>query len=396
MTGGLSIDLTGTYASDMHDLLRDAALHGPLATDAATGATVVLGQRDVEALAHDQRLEGIGLAIFDVLGIADGSLRDWYGRLMFTTEGDYHRRIRSLVSRAFTPRSVAGLRGEAAEMAATGVASVRDGGDLVEAFATLATRLMCRLLGVPEADVPVFKDWLDALSPVFVVMAPDQIAAASAALDELLEYVEDLTKRRRGDGRPDLITALLASESDGERLTHQETVAMIANLLVGGHDTVGSQIPCSLLVALLHRDEVNGADRDDATLANVVAETMRLEPSIGYLPRTTKAPVEMYDNVIQPDSIVFLSIAAAGRDKSVWTEPDRFEPDRFLRPDTPRPLGFGAGTHFCLGKSLAQIALEESVRAVLAEPTLHLTEDAADIPWRQVLGRSPARLLVAT
>jgi cytochrome P450 len=150
------------------------------------------------------------------------------------------------------------------------------------------------------------------------------------------------------------------------------------------------------LVALQHRDEVNGADQDDVALANVVAETMRLEPSIGYIPRTTVAPVEIYHNVIPAGSIVFLSIAAAGRDESVWSEPDRFEPDRYLRPETPRPLGFGAGTHYCLGRSMAQIALEESMRAVLAEPSLHLAEDAADIPWRQVLGRSPARLLVTS
>jgi cytochrome P450 len=70
------------------------------------GATVVLRQRDLELLAHDQRLVGIGLALFDLMGITERPLRDWYDRLMFTTEGDYHRRMQSLVSRAFTPRSV--------------------------------------------------------------------------------------------------------------------------------------------------------------------------------------------------------------------------------------------------------------------------------------------------
>ena len=97
-----AIDLSGAFAADLHSLLRDAVEQGPLASDVSTGATVVLRQRDVEALAYDQRLEGIGLALFDMMGITDGCLRDWYGSLMFTTEGDYHRRIRSLVSRAFT------------------------------------------------------------------------------------------------------------------------------------------------------------------------------------------------------------------------------------------------------------------------------------------------------
>jgi cytochrome P450 len=93
--------------------------------------------------------------------------------------------------------------------------------------------------------------------------------------------------------------------------------------------------------------------------------------------------------------MVFLCIAAACRDTSAWSEPDRFDPERFTRPDTPKLLNFGAGTHYCLGTALAKVAVEESVRAVLAaDPPLHLTEDPAEIPWRQVLGRSPARLAV--
>lgn len=109
-------------------------------------------------------------------------------------------------------------------------------------------------------------------------MTPEQIAAATTAITELQSFVDELTTRRsKGPGR-DLITALLASEAAGERLTHDETVAMIANLLVAGHDTAGSQIPCSILVALQHRHELAGVCEDEARLASAVAETMRLEP----------------------------------------------------------------------------------------------------------------------
>jgi cytochrome P450 len=203
---------------------------------------------------------------------------------------------------------------------------------------------MCRLLGVPDTDIPVLVAWVDALSPVFVAMTPEQIAAATTAITELQRYVDELTTRRSKDPGRDLITALLASEADGERLTHGETVTMIANLLVAGHDTAGSQIPCSILVALQHRHELTGVHEDEARLANAVAETMRLEPSIPYIPRTAVAPIELYDTTIVPGSMVFLCIAAACRDASTWREPDHFDPDRFSRPDTPRLLNFGAGT----------------------------------------------------
>ncbi len=208
-----SVDVSGSFAADLHEVLREAAVRGPLATDEMTGATVVLRQGDLEKLAHDHRLLGIGLTLFDMMGIADGPLRDWYGGLMFTTEGDYHRRIRSLVSRAFTPRSVEALRETAADMAATAVASVQEGGDLVAAFSALATRLICRLLGVPDADVEVFRQWADALSPVFFIMTPEQIAAATQAITELQTYVDGLTTRRAKDPGSDLVTALLAAEA---------------------------------------------------------------------------------------------------------------------------------------------------------------------------------------
>lgn len=390
------VDLTGTFTGDLHGMLREAAQHGPLATDIATSAVVVLRQRDLEALAHDQRLEGIGLALFDMMGITDGPLRDWYGRLMFTTEGDYHRRIRSVVSRAFTPRSVGALRTTAAEMAEAGVAAARRSGDLLAA-SPLGTQLICRLLGVPDNDVSVFTKWADALSPVFFIMTPEQIDAATRAITELQDYVDELTTRRAQDPGDDLITALLAAEADGERLTHAETVTMIVNLLVAGHDTAGSQIPCSALVALQHLDQLAGVVDDAARFTSAANETMRLEPSIPVIPRTAVAPIELHDTMVPAGSMVFLCIASACRDASAWPEPDRFDPDRFTRPDAAKLPNFGAGTHYCLGTSLAKVAVEESLRALLAaDPPLRLDENPDEIPWRQVLGRSPARLLVSS
>jgi cytochrome P450 len=250
-------------------------------------------------------------------------------------------------------------------------------------------------LSVVDADVAVFAQWADALSPVFYVMTPEQIADATTALTELRDYVDELTTRRRQNPGPDLITGLLASEADGERLRHDEIVDMMANLLVAGHDTAGSQIPCSVLVALQHRDELDGIHEDPVHLASAVAETMRLEPSVPLIPRTAIAPMELHGTMIPAGAMVFLCIAAACRDASAWSDPDRFDPDRFTRAETPRLLNFGAGAHYCLGAALARLAVESCVRSVFSEdPPLHLTENPADIPWRRILARSPTRLVV--
>jgi cytochrome P450 len=391
------VDLQTPLGDEMHAGLRSAALAGPLAME-TSGTTVVLRHADIESLARDPRLAGIGLSLFDLMEITDGPLRDWYGGLMFTNEGETHDRLRKLVSRAFTPRSAERLRTEAGERATKTMSGVvaEGGGDLTSAFSLVAMRVMCRLLGVPEADVPVFAGWADALSPIFGFMSPEQVVAGNDAIVAMLGYVEELAARRRADPADDLITALIAAEEEGDRLTHDELVAMVANLLVGGHDTTTSQIGCSLLTMLRFPDEADKLRADMTLLQSAVEETIRFEPSIPGVPRTVVETVTVAGTELPPGTIVMLCTGAANREPGVWDEPDRFDVTRFSRKGAPALLSFGAGHHFCLGAALARMTLQETVRALVTDgASLRLTEYAEEIPWRSVLGRSPARLLVA-
>lgn len=392
------VDFRVSFGDEMHTSLRAAAHLGPLATDATSGATIVLRHGDIESLARDPRLAGVGLTFFDFMGIDSGPLRDWYGRLMFTNEGEVHDRLRALVSRAFTPRSVEALRKDAADMAddAVGQTVADGGGDLVGPFALLAMRVMCRLLGVPQQDVAVFGAWADALSPIFGFMDPQQIAVANEAIKGLLDYVSDLTKQRRRSPSDDLITALLAAERDGDKLTHDELVIMVANLLVAGHDTTTSQVGCSLMTVLRFREEGARLREAPDMLVSAVEETIRFEPSIPAVPRTVVAPVTVADTELGPGSMVLLCTAAANREEGTWSEPDRFDVGRFTSKGMPRLLTFGAGPHFCLGAALARTTLQECVRSVAVKgEKLRLIEDPSALEWRVVLGRSPARLPVA-
>lgn len=166
MTAEPVIDLTDPATSV--ERLIAAGRRGPTATDATTGMLIVLGYDEVVRLAHDRRMAGVGLSMFDLMGV-QGLLRDWYSELMFTNEGDAHGRMRRLVSRAFTPRSIERLRPFTREFVAKSYATVgaNGEGDLAEVFARLGTRVMCELLGVPQEDVPVFAGWADALSRIF-------------------------------------------------------------------------------------------------------------------------------------------------------------------------------------------------------------------------------------
>jgi cytochrome P450 len=382
-------DATGGRAA-----LSAAAGLAPTAIDAATGAVYVLGYEEIDRLAHDSRMAGVGLTWFDLMGI-DGDLRRWYGSLMFTNEGETHSRLRRLVSRAFTPRSVDQLRHHTATVVAEVFEDLcrQGGGDLMIAFSPVAMRVMCRLLGVPDEDVMVFVAWADALSPIFGFMEAEQIDAARSALVELLEHLDVLVEQRRGDPGNDLITALLCTEEDGDRLSRDEIITMVANLLVGGHDTTTSQIGCTLLTLMRHPDAGERLRSGAVAVPAAVTETMRYEPSIGVIPRTTTVSLEIGGITRPAGTPVLLSVIIGNRDPAVWEHADSFDIDRFTRPSTPRLLSFGTGTHYCLGANLARMTLDETVHGfvrhdVIADGVLD------DVEWRRVLGRSPAALNV--
>jgi hypothetical protein len=246
------------------------------------------------------------------------------------------------------------------------LATVRDAGagDFVAAFAGLPMHVMCSLLSVPAAAVPEFIAWVDALSPLFLFMEPKQIEAATAAIEQLLGYLRALIEQRNQTPADDLMTSLLRAESDGDRLTRDETVAMVANLLVGGHDTTAIQIGCTLLTLLSQPNAMAELRAEPSMLAGLVSETIRFEPSIAGAPRTVFEPIEISGILRPAGAIVMCSFLTANRDPDVWHDADSFVSRRFLDPGAPRLLSFGGGPHYCLGAALARMTLEEVVRGV--------------------------------
>src|SRR5262249_3852597 len=160
------------------------------------------------------------------------------------------------------------------------------------------------------------------------------------------------------------MTALIRAEHDGDRLTRDETVTMVANLLVGGHDTTASQIGCTLLTVLTRPDAMAELQADPALLPLLVSETIRFEPSISLAMRTVVEPIEICGIERPAGAIVMCTLLTANRDPAVWRDPDAFVARRFAEPDAPRLFSFGGGPHYCLGAALARMTLEESVRGV--------------------------------
>lgn len=394
------LDLTNQFA-DLDPVERRDAMRELAKTERVVRALDgewILRWDDVRALLRDRRFAGVGLFVFDLLGIPEGPLRRWYGSLMFTNEGDAHHRLRALVQQAFVPRSIEALRPATRAIADELLEPIKatGGGDLMDVATHTPIRAMAQLVGVAEADLGEFARRSQVLSRVFGWMEPDQIIAATQAIEELLASTLALLDARRAEPRDDLITRLFQAEENGEHLTDTEVADMVVNLIVGAHDTSTGQISCTLLTLFEH-PEMLAALRADPTLVPLaVEETMRYVSTIGAIPRVALEAVDFEGLHFEPGALLFLCADAANHDPAGYTEPGRFLPSRFEAEDVHRLMTFGAGTHYCLGAAFARMVVQEAVAAVLELPdSLHLTEPADELPWTTVLATYPARLPVA-
>ena len=361
-------------------------------------AVWVLRWEDVRALLRDRRFAGVGLSVFDLLGITEGPLRRWYGSLMFTNEGPAHNRLRSLVQQAFVPRSIESLRSTTREIADDLLRPIAaaGGGDLSDLATHVPIRAIAKLVGVDDDDLAEFTRHSQVLSRVFGFMNPEEIEAATRSIEELLAFTRTLLDTRRADPRDDLITRLFQAELDGERLTDAEVADMVVNVIVGAHDTSTGQIACTLLTLLEHSDMLATLRAEPDLIPLAIEETMRYASSIGAVPRVAIEAVDFNGLHFEAGALLVLCTDTANHDPVGYSEPGRFLPSRFEADDVHRLMTFGAGPHYCLGAAFARMVVHEAVRAVLSLPEpLQLTEPASELPWTMVLATYPARLPIS-
>ena len=288
----------------------------------------------------------------------------------------------------------------AAEFAHSTLAELTEhgGGDLVDAFADLPIMVICRLLGVPDEQVAEFRRYGDALSPVFGFFRDaKQIEAASQAVVRLGDDVDRMIADRANERGDDVISALLAAEDEGDRLTHEELVAMVGNLIVGGHDTTASQIGCSLLSLLANRSVTGDLTKGLVTAGDVVSETIRYEPSIPVISCTLLEPVEIGGTQRDAGSMD-ISVDRVGR---IGRRRSGVTLTYFVLHDSPRPMHRNR-PHSAPQRTTASalrsagMTLEEVVIGFAAcADHLHSDVDLDAVDWREVLERSPASLNVS-
>jgi cytochrome P450 len=333
------------------------------------------------------------LAAFDV-GLPDSMA--FIDSNMLNRDRDDHRRLRRLVSKAFTPRMIERLRPRIQKIADGLIDPVAAAGEmeLVSSFAfPLPITVIAELLGVPSSDRDRFRDWSDAM--VRPALAAGELERFGALMTDFVAYLHALFEERRNEPGEDLVSALVAVEDGGDTLSEEELSSMVALLIVAGHETTVSLIGNATLALLTHPDQREALERDLSLLPRSVEELIRYDgPVERTLNRWAAVDVELRKKTIRRGDAVIVILGAADRDPERFEEPDRL--DLAAERET-RLLAFGRGSHFCLGAPLARLEAEIALGTLLRRlPGLRLAVPEDELRWRPVpLFRSLVALPVA-
>jgi cytochrome P450 len=299
-----------------------------------------------------------------------------------------HPRVRSLVSKAFTPRRIAELAPWIAATAEQLLDEIGDPGeiDLLRRFAhQLPSFVISELLGVPTGDRDRLTAWSDAVAPLLgLQVSADDRARAIAAAEDFHAYLSALLDERRHRPGADLLSALLAAEENGQRLERAELLSLAATLYSAGHRTTRDLFTNGMAALLAEPDRYRRVTEGTWTVAQVVEEFLRYETPTLFVARVPLEPVTIGGVEIDAWQPVLVLLSAANRDPAVFDDPDQFRPGR----GGPLALSFAYGAHFCLGASLARAEAEIMLGAVARRwPALGLAPGRA-LRWHQ---RGPFR-----
>ncbi|EFE68117.1 cytochrome P450 [Streptomyces sp. NWU49] len=295
---------------------------------------------------------------------------------MLDLEPPDHTRIRRLVSKAFTPRTVERLKPYVQGLAQELVARLVEagGGDLLRDVAEpLPVAVIAEMLGIPESDRAPLRPWSADICGMYE-LNPSQEAAAKAvrASAEFSDYLRHLIAERRRDPGDDLISGLIAAHDEDDRLTEQEMVSTCALLLNAGHEATVNATVNGWWALFRNPGQLAALRADPSLVPSAVEELMRYDTPLQLFERWVLDEIEIDGTVIPRGAEVAMLFGSANHDPAVFTDPERLD---LARRDNPH-ISFSAGIHYCIGAPLARIELTASLAALLEKaPTLAPAEE---------------------
>ncbi len=295
---------------------------------------------------------------------------------MLDLEPPDHTRIRRLVSKAFTPRTVERLkpyvRGLADELAAALVE--KGGGDLLKDVAEpLPVAVIAEMLGIPEADRAPLRPWSADICGMYE-LAPSQETAARAvrASAEFSDYLRGLIAARRKEPGEDLVSGLIAAHDEGDRLTEQEMISTCVLLLNAGHEATVNATVNGWYALFRNPAQLELLRADHSLFPSAIEELMRYDTPLQLFERWVLDEIEIAGTTIPRGAEIAMLFGSANHDPEVFADPGRLD---LTRADNPH-ISFSAGIHYCIGAPLARIELAASMEALLEKaPTLRLAAE---------------------
>ncbi|MFF3008148.1 cytochrome P450 [Kitasatospora sp. NPDC057940] len=375
---------SAAFVAHPYDAYAELREHAPVTYFEPTGQWLVSRHEDVSALLRDRRLgrtythrfshQEFGRPEPDPAHEPFHTLND-FGLL--DLEAPDHTRIRRLVSKAFTPRMVEGLRPTVQRLAGELVDGLlaAGGGDLIAAVAEpLPVAVIAEMLGVPEGDRHLLRPWSADITGMYELNPSEEAARkAVTASTEFSDYLRALIRERRTAPGSDLISALIQAQEGSDALSEQEMISTCVLLLNAGHEATVNTTGNGWWALFRNPGELarlRGAT--DALLPTAIEELMRWDTPLQLFERWVLEDIELRGVTIPRGSEVALLFGSANRDPERFTDPDRLD---LGRTDNPH-ITFGAGIHFCLGAPLARLELAESYGALLRRaPGLRLARE---------------------
>ncbi|MFI9250337.1 cytochrome P450 [Streptomyces sp. NPDC053069] len=296
---------------------------------------------------------------------------------MLDLEPPDHTRIRRLVSKAFTPRTVERLKpyvdGLAGELVG---ALVRNGGGdlLTDVAEPLPVAVIAEMLGIPEADRAQLRPWSADICGMYE-LNPSEATAAKAvrASVEFSEYLRELIAARRKEPGDDLVSGLIAAhDEDDDRLTEQEMISTAVLLLNAGHEATVNATVNGWWALFRNPGQLAALRADHSLIPSAIEELMRYDTPLQLFERWVLDDIEIDGTTIPRGAEIAMLFGSANHDPAVFTDPDRLD---LTRTDNPH-ISFSAGIHYCIGAPLARIELAASMSALLQQaPTLTLAAE---------------------
>ncbi|MCH0559761.1 cytochrome P450 [Streptomyces sp. MUM 16J] len=314
---------------------------------------------------------------------------------MLDLEPPDHTRIRRLVSKAFTPRTVERLKPYVCALAGELVSGlVREGGGdlLTQVAEPLPVAVIAEMLGVPEADRAQLRPWSADICGMYeLTPSPETAARAVRASVEFSGYLRELIAARRKEPGEDLISGLIAAHDEGDRLTEQEMISTAVLLLNAGHEATVNATVNGWAALLRHPGQLAALRADHSLVPAAIEELMRYDTPLQLFERWVLEDIEIDGTTVPRGAEIAMLFGSANHDPAVFPEPDRLD---LTREDNPH-ISFSAGIHYCIGAPLARMELAASMTALLRQaPTLALAQEPVRKPNFVIRGLEGLRVEV--